>query len=180
MSSFELSFCGSTPFLKRKQQWTNIEKKFELWTSATKVFVFNNLFAFSGKSWNYSQPLAFGAQGLQRGVVWYSEDITIKDKPLSSLKINYEWWCYLFHWNKDVDKPARLIFILLLGFVSESVYSKLNQNINKYRDGNDVFKVASPQIKGIQYRSNILYPSQNSHIERNGKKSNLQLDNVSS
>ena len=48
--------------------------------------------AFSDSRWNYFQPLAFGAQGLQRFVVWSSEDITIKDNPLlSTLNINYEW-----------------------------------------------------------------------------------------
>ena len=48
--------------------------------------------------------------------------------------------------HDDVDKPARPIIWLLLGFVSDSVFVnkywvfvKLNKNENKYWDGNAVF-----------------------------------------
>ena len=38
-----------------------------------------------------------------------------------------------------IDKTARLIIRLLLGFTSDAVFVKLNRNISKYYNGNAVY-----------------------------------------
>ena len=85
------SMATPPPFSKENDDARILKTNLNFELKGRKLLVFNELLAFSDSRWNYFQPLAFGAQGLQRFVVWSSEDITIKDKPLSTLNINYEW-----------------------------------------------------------------------------------------
>ena len=55
----------------------------------------------------------------------------------------------------DVDKPARLIIRLLFGFVSDSVFVKLNKNENKYWDGNAVYTPHSGKGRKKKKKKNV-------------------------